>query len=225
VPELHVIRVFTDQRGEYGNPLGVFLDGAEVAEPDRQPIATELGFSETVFVDDPRRGVIRIHTPAAEIPFAGHPTVGTAWLLAAEREPVTALRPPLGEVGVRYDGEFTYVDAAAEWCPDFEYVEHDTAAEIDELDPAAANADTYNWAWHDEAAGLVRARGFYPAHGIAEDEATGSAALALSVQLERRIEVRQGAGSEIQARPIGGGRGECGGRTVLEGHRELRTTD
>ena len=42
-----------------------------------------LGFSETVYVDDPDTGQLRIFTPAAELPFAGHPLVGTAWLLSA----------------------------------------------------------------------------------------------------------------------------------------------
>ena len=59
----------------------MFLDGAEVAEAERQPIAAELGFSETVFVDDRERGEMRIFTPGVELPLAGHPLVGTAWLL------------------------------------------------------------------------------------------------------------------------------------------------
>jgi predicted PhzF superfamily epimerase YddE/YHI9 len=217
---LDVLRVFTDERGYRGNALGVFLDGGEIPAEERQPIATELGFSETVFVDDAVRGIIHIHTPAAEIPFAGHPTVGTAWLLAREREPVAVLRPLPGEVGVRYEDELTYVEAAAEWCPPFDYVEHREAAAIDALDPSAASADTYHWAWVDREAGVVRARGFYPGHRIREDQATGSAALALSVELDRTIDVRQGEASLIHARPLGDGRGEIGGRVVLDERRE-----
>ena len=71
-------------------------------------MAAELGLSETVFVDDARQGVLRIFTPATELEFAGHPTVGSAWLLAREGEPVEVLRPPAGEVPVRYaDGRRT----------------------------------------------------------------------------------------------------------------------
>ena len=219
MPALHVLRVFTDAGGEHGNPLGVFLDDDKVSGRERQAIATELGFSETVFVDDAERGVIQMFTPAAEIPFAGHPTVGTAWLLAREREPVAVLRPPPGEVGVRYEDESTYVDAAAAWCPPFEYLEHSDAAAIDALDPAVFERDTFNWAWLDRDAGVVRARGFYPRHGIREDQATGSAVLALCVRLDRPIEVRQGEGSLIHARPLGEGRAEIGGRTVLDERR------
>jgi PhzF family phenazine biosynthesis protein len=82
---LHVLRVFTAADGEWGNPLGVFLDGAEVPGERRQSVATELGYSETVFVDDAASGAMRIFTPGIELEFAGHPTVGTAWLLARDR--------------------------------------------------------------------------------------------------------------------------------------------
>ena len=61
-------------------------------------MAADLGLSETVFVDDAERLELRIFTPAVELPFAGHPTVGTAWLLAAERGPVPSLRVPAGEL-------------------------------------------------------------------------------------------------------------------------------
>src|SRR4029453_4885830 len=65
--ELHVLRVFVAPEGTGGNPLGVFLDGAAVPEGRRQAVAADLGFSETVFVDDPRAGRVRIFTPAAEL--------------------------------------------------------------------------------------------------------------------------------------------------------------
>jgi len=212
---LHVLRVFTDDRGDGGNPLGVFLDGTEISKAERQAIATELGFSETVYVDDAETGEIQIFTPAAEIPFAGHPTVGAAWLLAEAGRPVEALRPPPGEVATRRDGDVTYVTARSEWCPPFEYAEHGDGGAIDALNPQEASADTFNWAWVDRDHGLVRARGFYPAHDIREDEATGSAALALSVALGRPIEVRQGEGSVIHARPLDDKRGEIGGTVTL----------
>ena len=122
MPELHVLRVFCGEAGSGGNPLGVFLDGSEVPTEDRQGIAGELGFSETVFVDDAERGEMRIFTPAVELPFAGHPVVGTAWLLARERDAVAALRPPAGEVPVRTEDGLTYAAARPEWSPPFEFV-------------------------------------------------------------------------------------------------------
>jgi trans-2,3-dihydro-3-hydroxyanthranilate isomerase len=78
--------VFTD-RPFGGNPLAVFPDGRGLSDETMQRVAREMSLSETVFVlppDDPghtRR--LRIFTPAVELPFAGHPTVGTAIALAA----------------------------------------------------------------------------------------------------------------------------------------------
>lgn len=210
---LHVLRVFTDEAGEWGNPLGVFLDGGEVPAGRRQAVAAELGFSETVFVDNRESGACRIFTPGSELGFAGHPSVGTAWMLLAEGIELDALRPPAGTVPVRGDGELTWVAAQPEWCPDWELVEYGSAAEIDAL-PVHTEGFRYAWAWMDEDAGLVRARCFVPEVGVAEDEATGSAALPLSAELGRAIEVRQGRGSVIHARPIGDGMVEIGGRVV-----------
>jgi trans-2,3-dihydro-3-hydroxyanthranilate isomerase len=76
--------VFTDTPLQ-GNQLGVFTDAREIPEDELQPIARELNFSETVFVYSPSAGGharMRIFTPVQEIPFAGHPTLGTAFVLA-----------------------------------------------------------------------------------------------------------------------------------------------
>ena len=96
MPALHVLRVFCAEDGSGGNHLGVFLNGAEVAEEERQGIAHELAFAETVFVDDLERAELRIFTPEVELPLAGHPLVGTAWLLREEGTSVETLRPPAG---------------------------------------------------------------------------------------------------------------------------------
>jgi PhzF family phenazine biosynthesis protein len=128
--KLHVLRVFCGQDGGGGNPLGVFLDSREVRADDRQRVAADLGFSETVFVDDAERGEVRIFTPATELPFAGHPVVGTAWLLARERGAVASLRVPAGEVPVRDEGGLTFAAGRPEWMPEFAFVEVGSAAEV-----------------------------------------------------------------------------------------------
>jgi predicted PhzF superfamily epimerase YddE/YHI9 len=222
VAELHVLRVFTDERGEWGNPLGVFLAGGDVPEADRQAVAAELGFSETVFVENREEGRIRIHTPTGELGFAGHPTVGTAWLLAVTGPPVEALRPPAGVVPVVHaDERGARVAAPAEWSPAFDYRRLGSPGEVEGLDPRAAGpANLYAWAWIDEPAGIVRARSFPHEEGIEEDEATGSAALALCAALGRALEVRQGRGSLIEARPLEDGTVEIGGRVAIDQRRE-----
>jgi predicted PhzF superfamily epimerase YddE/YHI9 len=212
---LHVLRVFVNEDGEWGNPLGVFLSGDAVPEAERQGVAAELGFSETVFVDDRDSGRIRIFTPEVELPFAGHPTVGAAWLLAREGSPVDALCTPAGEVAVRRAGAETYIAARPEWAPPFEYRQLGTPADVRALDPAATQSNTYAWTWIDEAAGTVRARSFVPEAGIAEDEATGSAAIGLCARLGRPLVIHQGNGSVLRCLPIGGGRVEVGGSACL----------
>ena len=211
--EVRVPRVFCDSDGGFGNPLGVVLDGPSVPAGDRQALARHLAYSETVFVDDAARGRIEIYTPEVELPFAGHPSVGTAWILHGEGYEIDVLRPPAGEVRVRRDGQLTWVAARPEWCPDWEIVEYGSPAEVDDL-PVEADGFRYCWAWIDEEAGIVRARSFVAEVGVGEDEATGSAALPLSAQLGRPIEVRQGRGSIIHARPLGDGFVEIGGRVV-----------
>jgi len=223
VATLHVLRVFGNEEGEWGNPLGIFLDGAEVSAERRQAVAHELGFSETVFVDGAARGAIRIFTPGLELPFAGHPTVGAAWLLGREGHPVEALRPPAGEVAVRREGELTYVAARAEWSPPWELIELESPAEVEALDgpPGGREDEIYLWAWADEKGGAVRSRCFSLADGVGEDEATGSAAIMLAAALDRPLTIHQGEGSLLHARPLGGGRAEVGGRVVLDGVREF----
>ncbi|MGC5410440.1 PhzF family phenazine biosynthesis protein, partial [Streptomyces sp. DT225] len=72
-----ILRVFCDPDGRHGNALGVVRDGRRIpGRADRQELAGKLGFSETVFVDDPERGRLDIYTPGLRLPFAGHPVVG-----------------------------------------------------------------------------------------------------------------------------------------------------
>ena len=81
----HTLDVFTD-RPFGGNPLGVFPDAAHLPPELMQKIARQMNLSETVFLGPPetREGTarVRIFTPAVEVPFAGHPTVGSAIFLA-----------------------------------------------------------------------------------------------------------------------------------------------
>jgi trans-2,3-dihydro-3-hydroxyanthranilate isomerase len=101
------VDVFTD-RPFGGNPLAVFPDAEGLTSEEMQSLAVEMNLSETTFVLPPTTPQadfeVRIFTPAKEIPFAGHPVVGTHWVLAhlgrvAMQEPVTRVSFELG-VGV-----------------------------------------------------------------------------------------------------------------------------
>jgi predicted PhzF superfamily epimerase YddE/YHI9 len=200
--ELLVLRVFVGPDGGGGNPLGVVLDGPAVPVPERQEVAAKLGFSETVFVDEPAGGRVAIYTPAAELPFAGHPLVGTGWLLRRSGFDVAALCPPAGEVPTWQDDELAWITGRAAWAPAMTVRQYAGPAEVEALAGPGPGVDfLYAWAWADEAAGRVRSRAF-PAHlGVTEDEATGAAAVRLTALLGRPLDIRQGVGSQILARP------------------------
>ena len=87
--KLHTLDVFTERRFG-GNPLAVVHDADALDGKQMQMIARELNLSETVFLLKPANPAhsakVRIFTPGRELPFAGHPTIGTAILLAELRE-------------------------------------------------------------------------------------------------------------------------------------------
>jgi predicted PhzF superfamily epimerase YddE/YHI9 len=221
VTELHVLRVFIGPGGRGGNPLGVFLDGGAIPAEQRQAVAADLGFSETVFVDDAAEGAIRIHTPGRELPFAGHPSVGTGWLFRETGAPATTLRLPAGDVPVRHDDERTWIRARPEWVHPIRVDQLGSPAEVDRTEgQPMGTPGRYVWAWIDADAGVLRSRYFPTDVGILEDEATGAAAVLMGHLIGRALTIRQGVGSEILVRPAAEGTVEIGGRVGLVETRE-----
>ena len=212
--EVRVPRVFCGPDGRFGNPLGVVLDGPSVPADDRQALATPprlLGDG----VRRRRRGrPDRDLHAGVELPFAGHPTVGTAWMLAGEGIAVDVLRPPAGEVPVRRDGELTWVAARPEWCPPWELVRYGSPAEIDAMQVPRRRASSSPGRGSTRPPGWSGRAASSPRRASPRTRRPGSAALPLSAELGREIEVRQGKGSVIHARPIDDGMVEIGGRVV-----------
>jgi trans-2,3-dihydro-3-hydroxyanthranilate isomerase len=103
-----VCDVFTDTPLA-GNQLAVFTDAREIPEDRLQPLAREINFSETVFVypgTGDAHARIRIFTPGVEVPFAGHPTLGTAFVLGAPLQlELIRLETGRGIVPVRLERE------------------------------------------------------------------------------------------------------------------------
>jgi predicted PhzF superfamily epimerase YddE/YHI9 len=216
----HLLNVFTAEDGSHGNPLGVFLDGASVPDAERQSVAAELGYSETVFVDDAGSGRLRIFTPASELPLAGHPLVGTGWLIAQEHGSCDLLRPPAGDVPTWQDGEVRWIRARPEWAPQMELRQYGNAADVEALDGPPDDLGFVDcWAWIDEQAGSLRSRVFVSDEGIPEDEATGAAALRMGEALGRALEIRQGQGSLLLVNPGPDGTVEVGGRVQYRGEQ------
>src|SRR5215203_1223282 len=132
--------VFTDTPYR-GNPLAVVLGAEGISDGEMQSIAREMNLSETTFVLPPSRADcaarVRIFTPGVELPFAGHPTIGTATVLAREGllpagARTIALEEGIGPVAVTFDG-----DPAA---PAFAWMRHPDATFGPALENRAAFA-------------------------------------------------------------------------------------
>ncbi|PRY64134.1 trans-2,3-dihydro-3-hydroxyanthranilate isomerase [Vreelandella songnenensis] len=108
--EYYLLDVFTDTPFA-GNQLAVFLEADGLETATMQAVARELNLAETVFLGAARAAnhyPMRIFTPTQELDFAGHPTVGTAQLLAelglASREQTLILQPPVGKLPINFAG-------------------------------------------------------------------------------------------------------------------------
>lgn len=224
--DVTVLRVFTDADGNFGNPLGV-VDASTVAQADRQPIATELGYSETIFIDLPIQGSATAHahifTPVTELPFAGHPTVGAAWWLRERGMPIHTLQVPAGIVQVGYAHDLTAVTARSEWAPEFAIHDLASPADVEAAEPGDYPDDVehYLWAWTDREQGHLRSRMFATNLGVPEDEATGSAAVRITDYLSRDLTITQGKGSQIYTTWSPEGWVQVAGRVVDDGQRHL----
>lgn len=148
---LHV-DVFTD-RPLSGNPLAVVLGARDIADDEMLAVAREMNLSETTFVLPATRGDcvarVRIFTPGRELPFAGHPTVGTAWVLATlgltGGKTRFALEEGIGPVEVELEG-----DPAR---PSFVWMRHRDATFGDEVKDRAGVAAALGLTERDLVAG------------------------------------------------------------------------
>lgn len=148
----YTLDVFTEQIFG-GNPLAVFPEAQGLNTQQMQAIAKELNLSETVFVLPPEQAdcdfKLRIFTPLAELPFAGHPTVGTAYLLAhlklieTEAE-FTNFQEGVGKVSVvlqRQKGQIQTTALQAAQLPEFDVTPNINVAELLGLNTEDIHAD------------------------------------------------------------------------------------
>ncbi len=224
----YVVRVFT-VGAEGGNALGVIPDSTGLSSEDMQRIAADLGFWATVFIDWPADDMpaLRIFTPAAELPFAGHPLVGTAWVLNQMGPGVDAMSIQIGEVGVRTEDALVWVTPPAidqpirevrvdeaielgvpatrawrvEVPSDFLVAEVASEADLVATRPdLGAVAEAADGLYVFYGHGLTRSRFFAPRLGVDEDPATGSAAVALCA-VSRSLGQESGTAQIIQGLP------------------------
>lgn len=234
-----------------GNPLAVFPDANGLSTSQMQRIALEMNLSETTFVTAVEREgySVRIFTPGSELPFAGHPTIGTAWLLryieklSGERFVQSS---QAGETEISAAGEELWFERTGRVEPDLGREDSDGEGGIAAalgLEPADIGFDAGDlggserlgaalsdagveqlmvpvrddstlgrcsprseltavhpmgvYCFTSLGVGRLGARGFFPAVGVMEDPATGSAAAGLGLYLGDRIgggsfEIEQG---------------------------------
>ena len=212
-----VVDVFTDTPLA-GNQLAVFTDARGLETETMQALAREMNFSESVFVlpsEGDGHARIRIFTPASELPFAGHPTLGAAFVLGA----------PLQLDGIRH--AYVCLGSSGEVAalrPDF--------ARLSKLDAVLGVNCIAGSGLH------WKTRMFAPGGGVQEDPGTGSAAGPLALHVARHgrisfgdeIEISQGAEvgrpCTLYARVAGSAerveRVEVGGSAVVVAHGEFR---
>jgi trans-2,3-dihydro-3-hydroxyanthranilate isomerase len=268
-----VADVFTDVPFA-GNQLAVFTDAREIPEERLQPLAREINFSETVFVypaagDGHAR--IRIFTPVLELPFAGHPVLGAAFVLGGPLQldelwletdagvvPIRLERdgsqivfgwmrqPPVAPEEFEQAGELLALLGVEEsglpvelyrQGPGHVYVELGSPEVVAALRPdsgALLELSPYGTNCFARDGARWKSRCFVPAHGVAEDPATGSAAGPLALHLVRHgrigfgeeIEIRQGAElgrpSTLYAVARSPEEAEVGGSAVIVARGEFR---
>jgi trans-2,3-dihydro-3-hydroxyanthranilate isomerase len=117
--EYRLVDVFTD-RAFAGNPLAVFLDAEKLDAATMQAIAKELHLSETTFVVPPTSAAadhrLRIFTPDTELPFAGHPTIGTAYVLTEGKDKAIRLEEGVGVIRVTVRDGFVQMEQPIPSC-------------------------------------------------------------------------------------------------------------
>ena len=247
------VDVFADDAYS-GNPLAVFHDAAKLDARQMQAIARELSLSETSFVLSAARESYeaRIFTPVSELPFAGHPTLGTAWALREKglvKGDALVQRTSAGKTKVSVENDVVWLERSGTSEEDVQVADTTAPADIARalgveaaslglearelgrsgfLRPAFANGGlrqllvpvrdaeslrrcvppigmrTSDWGAYvftAVGAGRIKARGLWPGLGIAEDPATGSAAVNLGLYLAQRlgeIEVEIMQGEQIE---------------------------
>ena len=225
--DVTVLRVFTDPDGKFGNPLGV-VDASTVDPSDRQRIATELGYSETIFIDVPEPGAstahARIYTPATELPFAGHPTVGASWWLRDRGTPVNTLQVPAGD-RAGHATRTTSPRSAPARSGRRNSRSMTSSRPTNSSPPTRTTIPTtsqnYLWTWTDRDQGVLRSRMFAANLGVPEDEATGAAAVRITDYLSRDLTIVQGKGSVIHTQWSPEGWVRIAGRVVSDGIKQI----
>lgn len=219
INNLHTINVFIDDKGAFGSPLGVVVDDAhQIDAKHRQQIATDLNYSETVFIDDRLTGAINVFSPLRECPFSMYAALGAAWFIHTElKSQINHLMSKDQTIEIFLKEGKIWVRSKIAILPQWNYAEYRSAPEIESLnmDDFLNHKHEMVWAWIDKEKGVIRARTFANDWGIPEDEANGSGTMRLAAMLGKNITVIHGRGSVLYANPFDTDRVEVGGQCSI----------
>ena len=220
INEVQVLRVFTNQRGNLGNPVGIILDDKRKIKPrNRQRIASSLGFSESVFINNLRKADVSIYNPESEINFSGHAMVGIAYYINQ------VLKQNLKCIECHREKTLTWQEGECSWISlDVKNISHWNLEQYEDVSSvenfssivAKTKKHTMIWAWISKEDGTIRARTFAPDWGIPEDEANGSGSMQLALKLGCKLEINHGQGSIIYAKPLDNGFVAVGGMIKVD---------
>ena len=216
---IHTVRVFVDEKGMFGNPVGIILDeGKKIPTVKRQRIVKDLRYSESVFINDINDRNISIYNPQQEIAFSGHALIGTAWYFSNFLKKKVDFIECQGErIFTWQEGGNTWIKANLSSTPLWNQEKLDSAAAVENLSKSETTLKKHTivWAWLDKNKSIIRARTFAPDWGIPEDEANGSGAMQLSATLGCDLTVIHGKGSVIYTKNQASGIVAVGGRVKI----------
>jgi len=217
--QAQILDVFVDDEGNFGGGLGVILDESRsISDAQRKLVTKQLGYEETIFINNIKANEVSIYTPEREIPFAGQPMVGAAWLLSQlQGKPPSEIRCLSGNIVTWQSSGLTWIRANLGVMPAWNIKQLPTVDAVDRLaiSDAGSLPHTFAWAWASEREGLVRARTFAVDWGIpAEVQTNGSGSMLLASLVKRDIQIKHGLGSTIYAKSENGHFAAVGGRVV-----------
>lgn len=220
MPEAHIVKVFVDEQGQFGDLVSIVFDTEQKLDTAaRQKLTRQTGHVETVFVNDLANAGVSIFNPQQEVKFAGTPVLGTAWLLGTQAgAPINTIRCLGGDVHAWQDDEITWVQTTLDIMSPWQFMQLASPGKVEEFSAEQAHTleHTVIWAWIDEPKGTIRARTFAPDWDIPEAEANGSGSMLLAAKAGRKLEVKHGKGSIIYTEPAGNNLVNVGGRAVLD---------
>ena len=133
--DVFTVCAFGNPSLEFGNPVGIIIDEQNRLNPSqRQKIAKQLNYSETVFIDDAARGFVSIFNPILPVEFSGHALLGTAWFLYHETNNSPETVTCANRTVFIYQDDFFWIRGPLAITPNWNHVRWRDVNEVESLD-------------------------------------------------------------------------------------------